>query len=134
MEKCIFCKIVSGEIPSHNVYEDEQTYAFLDIHPAAEYHALVIPKNHSENIFDVTEKDLVAVTATVKKIIDIYNRKLGIKNVQIINSSGAEAQQDVFHLHFHIVPRQSGDGQDIKWTDKSQLGGKLAESLENILQ
>ncbi len=95
---------------------------------------MVIPKAHSENIFDVSDSDLAAVTCTVKKIADIYNRRLGIKNLQIINSSGAEAQQDVFHLHFHIVPRKSGDGQDIKWTDESQLSEKLAESLKNILQ
>jgi histidine triad (HIT) family protein len=132
MENCIFCKIIKGEVPSYKVYEDKLTYAFLDIHPASEFHTLVIPKAHSENIFDVSDSDLVAVTFTVKKIVDIYNRKLGIKNVQIVNSSGAEAQQDVFHLHFHIVPRQIGDGQDIKWQTHSELVKEFPQMLERL--
>lgn len=115
MDNCIFCKIVQGEAESWKVYEDEHTYAFLDINPANEYHTLVVPKRHYENIFDVTESDLLNVMKTIKKIIDLYNKKLGIKNVQIINSSGVEAQQDVFHLHFHIVPRSTGDNQNINW-------------------
>lgn len=116
MDDCIFCRIARGEAPSWKVYEDEHTYAFLDINPVNEYHTLVIPKKHYENIFDVAETDLLHVMGTVKKVVDMYRHKLGIKNAQIINSSGVEAQQDVFHLHFHIVPRSVGDNQDILWT------------------
>jgi len=115
MENCVFCKIVRGEVPSWKVYEDEHTYAFLDIHPVNEYHTLVIPKNHCENIFDVTPRDALHVMKTVKTVVDLYHDKLGINNIQIINSSGVEAQQDVFHLHVHIVPRSANDGQDVKW-------------------
>ena len=115
MNNCIFCKIINGEIPSHKVYEDEHTYAFLDINPATEYHTLVVPKAHYENMFDIPEEQAVHVMRAVKRIVDLYKRKLGIKNLQVINNSGAEAQQEVFHLHYHIVPRKLGDGQDIKW-------------------
>jgi histidine triad (HIT) family protein len=115
MSECIFCKIVRGEARSWKVYEDESVYAFLDINPVNEYHTLVIPKAHFENLFDIPERDLVAVTQAVRKIVLVYSSKLGIHNVQILSSSGREAQQDVFHFHFHIVPRHSGDRQNIIW-------------------
>lgn len=131
MENCIFCKVVRGEAKSWKVYEDEYTYAFLDINPVNEYHTLVVPKNHVENIFDASADDLKHIMKTIKRIVDFYHEKLGIENVQIINSSGAEAQQDVFHLHFHIVPRQTGDGQDVHWTThrewRDQFDGMIGE-------
>src|SRR5690625_2609163 len=111
MSDCIFCKIVKGEAKSWKVYEDEHAYAFLDINPVNEYHTLIIPKEHYENIFDISETELLNVMSVLKKVVTLYNEKLGIKNVQIINSSGLEAQQDVFHIHFHIVPRSKGDNQ-----------------------
>ena len=129
---CIFCKIARGEVKSWKVYEDENVYAFLDINPASEYHTLVIPKRHYENIFDVPEQELIQVMAVVKKLVDLYREQLGIHNVQIRNSSGAEAQQDVFHLHFHIVPRKRGDGQDVVWTTHPEWREKFDAMLERI--
>ncbi|MFA6518118.1 MAG: HIT family protein [Candidatus Shapirobacteria bacterium] len=115
MEDCIFCKIIAGQARSWKVFENNFVYAFLDIHPANKYHALVVPKKHYKNIFDIPEEEFLEVMKVVKKLTTLYNTKLGIENVQIINSSGSEAQQDVFHCHFHIVPRRLGDGQDVKW-------------------
>jgi histidine triad (HIT) family protein len=132
MSECIFCKIVHGEAKSWKVYEDESVYAFLDINPANEYHTLVIPKKHYENIFDIPENDLVAVTRAVRKIVLLYSRKLEIHNVQIINSSGSEAQQDVFHMHFHIVPRHSGDRQNVIWTKHPEWVAEFDRLLEAI--
>ncbi len=121
MKPCIFCQIARGEAPSWKIFEDEDTIAFFDIHPASPYHTLVIPRQHYENIFDVPENDLLAVMATVRRLAHLYQEKLGIRNLQILNSSGAEAQQDVFHLHFHIVPRRRGDGQNIAWSTHPSL-------------
>lgn len=132
MDNCIFCKVVQGEVESWKVYEDAHTYAFLDINPANEYHTLVVPKRHYENIFDITESDLLNVMKTIKKIVDLYNKKFGIKNVQIINSSGVEAQQDVFHLHFHIVPRSIGDNQNINWITHKELREKFDDLLTKL--
>ena len=132
MDDCIFCKIVRGEAPSWKVYEDDHAYAFLDIHPATKYHTLVIPKRHSINMFDVTEDDLLHVMAAVKRVIDLYRDKLGIENAQVINSSGAQAQQDVFHLHYHIVPRSADDGQDVQWTTHPQWQGKFDVWLKQL--
>ncbi len=132
MNDCIFCKIIKGEAKSWKVYDDENVLAFLDSHPAAEYHTLVIPKKHYESIFDVPEKELLEVMAAVRNISRLYQNKLGIINVQIINSSGAEAQQDVFHFHIHIVPRKRGDGQDVRWKTYSEWVEKYYRLLDRL--
>jgi histidine triad (HIT) family protein len=129
---CIFCKIVKGEAPSWKVYEDERVYAFLDINPVNEYHTLVIPKNHSVNIFDIAEEDLQAVASVIKQLAGLYQDKLGIQNLQIVNSSGREAQQDVFHIHFHIVPRFAGDGQNVRWTPHPEYRTRFDALLERL--
>jgi histidine triad (HIT) family protein len=92
----------------------------------------VIPKNHYENIFDVPEGELFKVMAVVRKLAHLYREQLGINNVQITNSSGAEAQQDVFHLHFHIVPRHKGDGQDVVRAPHPEWREKFDALLERI--
>lgn len=130
---CIFCKIVKGESKSWKVYENESVYAFLDINPVNEYHTLIIPKRHYKAIFDIPEDELKEIMSVVKKLAVLYNTKLGIKNVQIINSSGVEAQQDVFHIHFHLVPRKSGDNQDIKWTTHKEWRPKFDELLSQLI-
>jgi histidine triad (HIT) family protein len=132
MNDCIFCKIIAGEVPSTKVYENEHVYAFLDIHPATPYHTLVIPKKHSVNIFDTPEDELREIISGVKKITAAYEVGLGIKNAQILNSSGPEAQQDVFHIHFHIVPRQTGDGQDIRW-QKGEISPEQIEKISKLV-
>lgn len=132
MDDCIFCKIARGEAASWKVYENENVYAFLDINPASEFHTLVIPRNHYTNIFDIPEPELFSVMAVVKRLTDLYRDRLGINNVQIINSSGAEAQQDVFHIHFHILPRRHGDGQNIVWKTYPDIREHFDEMIERI--
>ena len=130
MENCIFCRIIRGEIPSWKVYEDECTYAFFDINPMNEYHTLVIPKKHCVNMFDISENEAVSVMKTIKKIVGLYNEKLGLENLQIVSNSGEHAQQDVFHLHFHIVPRFENDGQNSKWP---QSFTELRDKFDDLL-
>ena len=132
MDDCIFCKIIKGELPSYKVYEDEYTYALLDIFPVNEYHTLVIPKKHYVDMFDIPEDELVSIMKTVKKIADLYKTKLGINNIQIINNSGAEAQQIVFHIHFHIIPRYPGDDQNIILTKNPKLHENANELLQKL--
>lgn len=132
MNDCIFCKIVNGEARSWKVFENDSVYAFLDIHPVSEYHTLVIPKKHFENIFDIPEGELLEVMKVVKQLVTLYSRKAGIHNVKILNSSGSEAGQDVFHLHFHIVPRKKGDGQNVKWITHAEWTEKFDVLLERL--
>ncbi|MCE9643773.1 HIT family protein [Candidatus Parcubacteria bacterium] len=106
---CIFCKILTGDIPSLKVYEDESTYAFLDIHPVNTGHILVIPKRHSRNILDISDEDLASLTATAKKAAQALI-STGAEGVNIITNNEKPAGQVVFHTHWHIVPRYEGDG------------------------
>jgi histidine triad (HIT) family protein len=129
---CIFCKIVKGEAPSWKVYENEKVYAFLDINPVSRYHTLVIPKTHYENIFDISDEDLQAVISVVGKLSKLYQQKLNINHIQVVNSNGREAQQDVFHIHYHIVPRKLGDGQSIRWKTFPEWRSDFDGMLEKL--
>lgn len=110
MNDCIFCKIVKGEMPSYKIYEDDFVYAFLDISNDANGHTLVIPKKHYENILDCEEETLKHVISAVQKISKHYVDDCGASGVNILNASGKDAEQSVFHLHFHILPRFEDDG------------------------
>ena len=106
---CIFCKIVNGEIPSYKIYENESVYAFLDIAKDVDGHTLVIPKKHVTNVLDADAETLKQVMEGIKVVTDHYI-SLGYDGVNIMNASGEAAEQSVFHLHFHIIPRKNGDG------------------------
>ena len=106
---CVFCKIIQGEIPSYKIYENEKVYAFLDIAKDADGHTLVIPKKHVSDIMEADAETLSDVMEGVKTITDHYI-KLGYDGVNVMNASGKEAEQSVFHLHFHIIPRKKDDG------------------------
>ena len=131
-DKCVFCNIIKGKIDSYKVYENDNVYAFFDKNPINEYHTLIIPKNHYQDIYDIPEKQLLAVISATKKIAKLYKDKLGVKNVQIFNNSGVKAQQDVFHFHVHLVPRENNDGQDINWTTNSELQENFDELIEKL--
>ena len=108
-EDCIFCKIVNQEIPSQKIYEDDFTYAFLDLSNDGNGHILVVPKKHCENIFDCDNETLNHVLTTVKLISEHLVKSCGFEGINILNNSGKSAEQSVMHLHFHILPRKAGD-------------------------
>lgn len=108
MSDCIFCKIIKGEIPSYKIYEDEYTYAFLDIAKDVDGHILVVPKKHCTNILDCDSETMTHVMDTVKKISNHLVDDLGYDGINIANCSGESAGQTVFHLHIHILPHKKG--------------------------
>jgi histidine triad (HIT) family protein len=110
MPDCIFCKIIRGELPSHTVYEDEKTIAFLDIRPVNAGHTLVVPKKHSNNIFDIEPQDWAATSESVRKIAVALEKGLGADGVNIAMNNREHAGQVVHHPHVHIIPRYKGDG------------------------
>ncbi len=132
MNDCIFCKIIRGEIPSYKIYEDEYVYAFLDISCDSVGHTLVIPKKHCVNVLDCSSDDLQAVTAAVQKISRHYVENCGYTGVNVLNASGKSAQQSVFHLHFHIIPRKEGDGLNT-WGLNDRFDMNLAEICERLV-
>lgn len=113
MKDCIFCKIINKEMPSYKIYEDEFTYAFLDISNDGNGHILVIPKNHFENILDCSKDALCHLMETVQKISKHLVSDCGFDGVNIINASGQAAEQSVFHFHIHILPRAKEDNLKI---------------------
>lgn len=132
MGTCVFCNIVKGLSPAAKVYEDERVLAFFTIGPVADFHTLVIPKRHSENIFDINAEDWRAVSDAVCRISGAFQTHLGVTDLQIISSHGASAQQDVFHTHVHIVPRAANDGQNVNWTVDPTINDRFDALLARV--
>jgi histidine triad (HIT) family protein len=104
----IFAKILRGELPAHKVYEDDRTFAFLDIMPQAAGHTLVIPKAAARNILDVAPDDLANLIKVTQKIAQTAMAAFAADGVNIFQFNEPAAGQTVFHLHFHVVPRKTG--------------------------
>ena len=129
---CIFCKIVAGEIPSHKIDEDDKTFAFMDINPWTRGHSLVIPKEHSRNIYDIDRADLEATHVAAQRLAQRMRDVLNAEGINILQSSEPVAMQTVFHTHVHVIPRYSDDGLKLpahpQPADHDELGD-LAEQL-----
>lgn len=110
MENCIFCKIIKGEASSYKIYEDSKTYAFLSLENNANGDILVTPKKHFVNILDCEGEYLSACMDAIKKIGNHLVENCGYDGINVLNASGKYAEQSVFHLHFHVLPRKKGDG------------------------
>ena len=113
MLDCLFCKIIKGDIPSYKIYEDEYTYAFLDISKDADGHTLVVSKNHYNNILDCSKEDLLHVMETVQKISNHYINNCGYEGVNILSNANEAGEQTIMHLHIHIIPRKHNDGYKV---------------------
>ena len=113
MKDCIFCKIIRGEIPSYKIYEDKWAYSFLDISNDGNGHVLVIPKKHYENVLDIDKEDFGHLMESVRILSKHLVDNCGFTGVNIINANGADAEQSVNHLHFHILPRKEGDNMKV---------------------
>lgn len=132
MKDCIFCKIINGEIPSWKVYEDETTYAFLDVQPIARYHTLVVPKAHYENIYDIPENLYLDVMKTTKTIAKLYSDKLGLENLQLFHNAGPLTLQSVFHFHMHIIPRTEEDKHQFSLNIRSELVEQFPVMIDKL--
>ena len=107
--ECVFCRIVRGEIPSHKVYEDENTLAFLDIHPSTPGHTLIIPKAHIARVEDLLEGDAEALFGALHRIVGGIQEAVGASASTIGINNGRESGQEVPHVHIHVIPRYTGD-------------------------
>lgn len=109
MKDCVFCKIIDGEIPCYKIYEDDFCLAFLDIANDIYGHTLVIPKKHNESIMTCDNTTLGRLMEVCKKVGNHYVKDCGFDGFNIINCTGEAAEQSVFHVHFHILPRRKDD-------------------------
>jgi len=123
-EDCIFCKIVAGEIPALIVDEDEHTLAFMDIAPATRGHALVIPKLHASDLWEIDEQQFAAVARAAHRLAQKVRERLDPDGVNLINSCRPAAWQTVFHLHVHVIPRYNGDPLKLPWLPEA---GEMTE-------
>ncbi|MET3194006.1 HIT family protein [Bacillus sp. OAE603] len=134
---CIFCKIAEGSIPSSKVYEDDNIMAFLDLSQVTKGHTLVIPKEHVDNIFSMSEETAATYFSKVPLIANAIKNAFDVDGVNILNNSGEVSGQTVFHYHMHILPRYGkNDGFDVKWQTNSEkytneLLQEIAKSIEN---
>lgn len=124
---CVFCKIISREIPAYIVYEDESALAFLDQRPTSLGHTLVVPKSHYANLEEISDEDLASLMLAVKKVGRLLKDKLGIAGYNVNENNDPVAGQVVNHLHFHVIPRYENDGLKL-WEGKDYKPGE-AESL-----
>ena len=132
MSECIFCKIVEGSIPSHKVFEDAHTYAFLDIFPANRGHTLVIPKKHCKDIFEADHATYSAVAGTAKAVAELLNSKLEPEGVTIFQMNREAGWQSVFHLHMHVIPRWSQDQLHKPWDIAAATDADLSQVMEQL--
>lgn len=133
---CLFCKIVAGEVPSKKVYEDANTFVFLDINPRNPGHMLVIPKKHYETVFDMPENEIGDFFKTVKKMAERCRSAVSAEGISISQSNGRIAGQMVLHMHAHIIPRFSTEGPPglesmlpVKRMDEASLD-KVVDALQ----
>lgn len=130
VENCVFCKVVKGELPTTKVYEDADTFAFLDIKPVNPGHTLVVPKKHYTNIHDMPDELVGKVAIVAKKIADAI-LKLGAKGVNIGMNNGEAAGQIIFHAHVHVMPRYGTDTFSL-WVGKEYDGNERQEVAKKI--
>ena len=127
-ENCIFCKIANGEIPSRTLYEDKDFRVILDLGPATRGHALILPKEHAANLFELPEETAGKAMILAKKMAARMKEKLNCDGFNVIQNNGEVAGQTVFHFHMHLIPRYENDGQPIQM----KSGEAMAEELDAV--
>ena len=134
-EHCLFCKIISGEIPSRRVYEDDQVMAFLDAFPTRPGHTLVVPKGHVETMMDASDACLTSWIRAVQRVAIAVQSATGAQGINLLQNNGSAAGQVIHHLHMHIIPRMMDDGLKM-WPGSpinAQEGDVLAEKLRKAV-
>ena len=125
-DNCIFCKIAAGEIPSATLYEDDDFRVILDLGPASRGHALILPKEHYRNLYDLDDELAAKVMVLAKKMINRLKEVLGCDGYNIVQNNEEVAGQTGFHFHMHLIPRYEGDQVGITWKP-----GTLTDEVKN---
>lgn len=133
-DNCIFCKIANGEIPSKTLYEDESFRVILDLGPATKGHALILPKEHSDNLYELPEDTATGAMKLAKKMATLMTEKLHADGFNLVQNNGEVAGQTVMHFHLHLIPRYEGDGQRIAWVPGEMTQEELEEIKKQITE
>ena len=124
---CIFCKIANGEIPSTTLYEDEDFRVILDLGPATRGHALLLPKNHFANLFELDDETAQKAILVAKKMAGKMKDALGADGFNLVQNNGEAAGQTGFHFHMHLIPRYENDNAGILWEPGETTPEDMAE-------
>lgn len=127
MDNCIFCKIIAGDIPSATIYEDDKFKVILDRFPGNQGHALILPKEHYANIFEIDEDTASELFRLAVKVAKNMKNVLGFEALNVVQNNGSLAGQTVHHFHLHLIPRYEGDKVNIKWEQLDLTDEQIAE-------
>ena len=127
-DDCIFCKLANGVFATRSIYKDEDFNVILDLAPATKGHALILPKQHADNIYDLPDDTAAKVFVLAKKLAQMMTERLGCEGFNIVQNNGTVAGQTVFHFHLHLIPRYADDQQKIGWNPQEMS----AEELDKI--
>ena len=133
-DDCIFCKLANGVIPTNSIYEDDEFKVILDAGPATKGHALILPKEHYADIFELPEETAGHAFMLAKKIAAHNMEALEADGFNIVQNNGETAGQTVFHFHLHLIPRFKDDGQRIGWIPGKPAESELKETAELLKQ
>lgn len=128
-ENCIFCKLANGEIPTATLYEDDDFRVILDAGPASKGHALILPKEHFKDLYELDDEVASKALVLAKKMIIKLTDVLGCDGYNIVQNNGETAGQTVFHFHIHLIPRYKDDEVGLGW----KMGELTEEDKEEIL-
>lgn len=129
---CIFCKIANGEIPSNTIYEDDDFRVILDNGPATKGHALILPKEHYADLFELSDEAASKALIVAKKVSVQLKDKLNIDGLNVVQNNGETAGQTVKHFHIHLIPRYKNDGQHILWNPTEPSAEELVQIRDII--
>ncbi len=133
-DNCIFCKLANGEIPTNTIYEDEDFRVFMDASPATKGHALVVPKEHYADIYEIDSEILGKAVKVGQKVIKHATKVLGCEGYNLVQNNGEVAGQTVFHFHMHLIPRYSNmdNTQLLKWNSTEPDSEELKALTESL--
>ena len=131
-DDCVFCKMVAGQIPFTKIFEDDVVLAFLDIGPISDGHTLVIPKQHFEKLHDCPAELLGRIFSHLGRIAGAVTSAMNSEGYNVLCNNGRAAGQLVEHLHFHIIPRNTGDGVFDRWPSYKYEDGKIEGVADKI--
>ena len=131
-DDCIFCKLANGVFATNTIYEDDDFRVILDAGPATKGHALILPKEHYANIYELPEETAGKTFILAKKLAAKMTEKLGADGFNIVQNNGEAAGQTVFHFHLHLIPRYKNDGQHILWKPTEPSDEELKKICEAL--
>ena len=132
MDNCIFCKIANGEIPAATLYEDDDFRVILDLGPASKGHALILPKVHAANIYEISDEMAAKAMILAKKMAAKMTDALKCDGFNIVQNNGLIAGQTVFHFHLHLIPRYTGDTVNVGWVPGEANPDELADLAKRV--